>query len=226
MNDQLRYQNTGHDIGATRTLQINRVLRNTYLLLGGLFIIGAGTAFVAQSQGWYMPFWFMIAGIFGFSFAINATKDSAAGLLVSVGFAAFLGIITGGNVGYALASYSNAGELITASFGLTAVAFFGLSGYALTTKRDFSQMIGMLVVGTLVAFAAIILNYFLKLPALGLAISTVLIFLSCFWIVWTTQQAARGGITNYILIANSLLADIFVLFNNLLALFGFMGGDD
>jgi modulator of FtsH protease len=70
------------------------------------------------------------------------------------------------------------------------------------------------------------LNYFLALPALALAISTMAIMLSCGWIIWQTQMIVRNGETNYILAATGLLADIFVLFNNLMALLGFGFGDD
>ncbi len=228
MNTPLRPQSSVSTYSGTQVeaLRINRVLRNTYSLLGLLFLFGAGVTYVAQAQGWHMPFWFMIGGIFAFSYAIGKTRNSAWGLLVAFGFAAFLGVITGGNVAFMLAQYSNGGTLITASFALTAIIFFGLSGYALTTKRDFSGWGSTLVIGTLVILGAVILNWFLQIPAFGLAISSVLIFLSCGWIVWQTQQAARGGIDNYILLATGLLADIFVLFNNLMAMLGFFGGDN
>ncbi|MBT8050336.1 MAG: Bax inhibitor-1 family protein, partial [Gammaproteobacteria bacterium] len=81
-------------------------------------------------------------------------------------------------------------------------------------------------VGTLAVLGAVIVNYFLQVPALALALSTMLILLSCGWIIWQTQQIVRNGQTNYIIAATGLLADIFVLFNNLLALFGFGFGDD
>ena len=71
-----------------------------------------------------------------------------------------------------------------------------------------------------------IVNFFLQIPALALALSTMLILLSCGWIIWQTQQIVRNGQTNYIVAATGLLADIFVLFNNLLALLGFGFGED
>jgi modulator of FtsH protease len=122
--------------------------------------------------------------------------------------------------------YQNGGELVAASFGITAGLFFALSAYAMTTKRDFSGWFAFLGVGTLAVFAAFILNYFLQVPALALALSTMIILIACGWIIWQTQQIVRNGQTNYILAATGLLADIFVLFNNLLALLGFGFGDD
>jgi modulator of FtsH protease len=187
------------------TLTVNRVLRNTYALLAMLFVFGAGTAYVAQSMHWRIGFWPFLIGIFAFG---------------------FLGVVTGANVDAALYQYSNGGQLVAAAFGLTAAIFFALSGYAMTTKRDFSGWFAFLGVGTLAVIGAFVLNYFMALPALALAISTMAILLASGWIIWQTQSIVRGGQTNYILAATGLMADIFVLFNNLLALLGFGFGDD
>jgi modulator of FtsH protease len=104
--------------------------------------------------------------------------------------------------------------------------FIGLSAYAMVTKRDFSGWIGFLSVGTLAIIGAFVLNYFLAIPALWLALSTMIILLACGWILWQTQMIVRNGQTNYILAATGLLADIFILFNNLLALLGIGFGED
>ena len=208
------------------TAVVNRTLRNTYALLGMLFVFGAAMAYVAQAAGWRIPFWPFVVGIIGFSFAIGATRNSGWGLVLAFGFSGFLGVVTGANVNAAMTMYQNGGELVAASFGITAGLFFALSAYAMTTKRDFSGWFAFLGVGTLAVFAAFILNYFLQVPALALALSTMIILIACGWIIWQTQQIVRGGQTNYILAATGLLADIFVLFNNLLALLGFGFGDD
>jgi modulator of FtsH protease len=205
---------------------MNRVLKNTYLLLSLLFVFGAGTAYVAQAQHWNIGFWPFIIGIFAFSWAINTTRNSGWGILVGFAFSGFLGVVTGANVDRALYQYSNGGELVVASFGLTAFIFFALSAYAMTTKKDFSGWFAFLGVGTLVGIGAVILNYFLQLPALWLALSSMFILLASGWIIWQTQQIVRGGQTNYIIAATGLLANIFVLFNNILHLLGFGFGDD
>jgi len=207
-------------------IAVNRVLRNTYALLAMLFVAGAATAYVAQALHWRIGFWPFLVGIFAFSFAIGATRNSAWGLLVAFAFSGFLGIVTGANVDVALFRYGNGGELVAASFGLTAGLFLALSAYAMTTKRDFSAWFAFLGVGTLAIIGAFVLNYFLALPALALAVATMAILISCGWIIWQTQMIVRSGETNYILAATNLLADIFVLFNNLLALLGFGFGND
>jgi modulator of FtsH protease len=208
------------------TVVANKTLRNTYALLGMLFVFAAGTAFVAQALQLRIGFWPFLIGIFAFSFAIAQTRNSVWGLVWSFGFAALLGLVTGGNVNAVLAQYSNGGELVVGSFGLTAGIFFALSAYAMNTKRDFSGWFAFLGVGTLAVIGAFILNWFLQIPALALALSTMIILIACGWIIWQTQQIVRNGQTNYILAATNLLADIFVLFNNLLALLGFGFGQD
>jgi modulator of FtsH protease len=208
------------------TVVVNRTLRNTYALLGMLFVFAAGTAFVAQSLGVRIGFWPFLIGIFAFSFAIAKTRNSAWGLVWAFGFAGLLGLVTGGNVNAVLAQYRNGGELVVASFGLTAGIFFALSAYAMNTKRDFSGWFAFLGVGTIAVIGAFILNWFLQIPALALALSTMVILIASGWIIWQTQQIVRNGETNYIMAATGLLADIFVLFNNLLALLGFGFGED
>ncbi len=207
-------------------LTVNRVLRNTYALLAMLFVAGAATAYVAQAMHWRIGFWPFLIGIFAFSFAIGRTRNSGWGLVWAFAFSAFLGVVTGANVDAMLFRYGNGGELVAASFGLTAGLFFALSAYAMTTQRDFSGWFAFLGVGTLAIIGAFILNYFLAVPALALAISTMAILLACGWIIWQTQLIVRNGETNYILAATGLLADIFVLFNNLMAMLGFGFGDD
>ena len=213
-------------VGHVSTEVFNRTLRNTYALLGMLFVFGAGTAWVSQALNLRIGFLPFVVGIIGLSFAINATRNSTWGLFWSFAFAGLLGLVTGGNVNAVLYQYANGGQLVVAAFGLTAGIFFALSAYAMTTKRDFSGWFAFLGVGTLAVFGAFIVNYFLQVPALALALSTMIIMLACGWIIWQTQQIVRNGQTNYIVAATGLLADIFVLFNNLLALFVFGFGED
>lgn len=212
--------------GRLSTAVVNRTLRNTYALLGMLFVFAAGTAFVAQAMGVRIGFWPFLIGIFGLSFAIAKTRNSAWGLVWSFAFAGLLGLVTGGNVNAVMAQYSNGGTLVVTSFGLTAGIFFALSAYAMNTKRDFSAWFAFLAVGTIAVIGAFILNWFLQIPALALALSTMIILIACGWIIWQTQQIVRNGETNYILAATNLLADIFILFNHLLMLLGFGFGED
>ena len=148
------------------TTVVNRTLRNTYALLGMLFVFAAGTAFVAQALHVRIGFWPFLIGIFALSFAISKTRNSGWGLVWAFAFAGLLGVVTGSNVDAMLYRYSNGGELAVASFGLTAGIFFALSAYAMNTKRDFSGWFAFLAVGTIAVIGAFILNWFLQIPAL------------------------------------------------------------
>ena len=94
------------------SVTVNKTLRNTYALLGMLFIFSAGTAYIAQMMHWRIGFWPFLIGIIGFSYAIAATRNSGWGLVLSFGFAGLLGVVTGSNVDAALYQYSNGGELV------------------------------------------------------------------------------------------------------------------
>ena len=110
--------NPVYTVSTTRTLPtatVNKTLRNTYALLGMLFVFGAATAWVAQALNWRIGFFPFLIGIFAFSYAIAATRNSIWGLVLSFGFAGLLGVVTGSNVNAALCQYSNGGELVTAA---------------------------------------------------------------------------------------------------------------
>ena len=111
---------TAASTGRLSTGVVNKTLRNTYALLGMMFVFASGVAYFAQAAHLRIGFWPFLIGIFAFSFAINATRNSAWGLMWAFGFAGLLGLVTGGNVDAILTQYRNGGELVVASFGLTA----------------------------------------------------------------------------------------------------------
>jgi modulator of FtsH protease len=124
-------------------------------------------------------------------------------------------------------SLPNGSHIVTAAFGSTAVAFLGLSAYAITTRRDFSYMRGFLVVGLLVVLGAIIANiFFLQMPALSLTISAAAVLLMSGMILFDTSRMIHGGETNYVIMTVSLFADIYVMFVHLLNLFSALSGDN
>jgi modulator of FtsH protease len=111
------------------------------------------------------------------------------------------------------------------ALGGTGVIFLGLSGYALTTRRDFSFMGGFLVVGLLVILGAALLNIFLSIPALSLALSAGIIMLFSGFILYDTGRMVNGGETNYIMATVSLYISILNIFTSLLHLLGAFGDD-
>jgi modulator of FtsH protease len=112
------------------------------------------------------------------------------------------------------------------ALGATALVFFALSGYALTTKKDFSFMGGFLVVGLVVVIVAAIANMFFAVPAVSLAISAAIVFIMSGFILFDTSRIINGGETNYIRATVSLYLNIYNLFTSMLHLLGAFGGDD
>lgn len=205
--------------------QARRVLRNTYLLLGLTMLPTIGGAFVGAlfplmaAMGWMSLLVFMGA-MFGLQAMVLRNRDSMAGVGWLLAFTFVMGYFVGPLVGIALGSYSNGAELVTLAIGGTAAIFFGLAGYATVTDRDFAGMsLGKtLFVGMWMAFALAVLNFFLAIPALALAISTVFIVIASGFILFTVNRIVRGGEDNYILAAMTIYIMLLNLFQSLLHL--------
>ncbi|WP_026374950.1 Bax inhibitor-1/YccA family protein [Aestuariibacter salexigens] len=207
-------------------LQTNKVLRNTYMLLAMTLAFSAVCSVVAMAIG-IGPgaSLLMTLGAFITLFVVNKKADSASGIYWVFLFTGLLG----GSLGFTLSRYAgipNGPELIAQAFGATALVFFALSGYALTTKKDFSFMGGFLIVGLIVAVVASIANIFMGIPALSLAISAAIVFIMSGLILFDTSRIIHGGETNYIRATVSMYLNIYNLFVSILHLLGAFGGDD
>ena len=216
-----------HSAAAARpgAVEINKVLRNTYLLLGMTLAFSAAmAAFAMAINAPYMGLW-MLLGAFGLLFVVHKTADSGTGLIMIFAFTGVMGASIGPMLGYYLAM-PNGPQLVMQALGGTAVVFFGLSAYALTTRKDFSYMGGFLMVGLLVAVVAMIANIFLAIPALSLTISAAVVMIMSGMILWDTSRIINGGETNYIRATVALYLDIYNLFIHLLHLLTALGGDD
>jgi modulator of FtsH protease len=128
-------------------------------------------------------------------------------------------------IGYYLAAPGGASIVGNALFG-TAAVFLSLSAYVITTKKDFSFLGGFLFTGLIVALLAMIGLIFFQVPALSLALSAMLAMLAAGYILFDTSRIVNGGETNYVMATVSLYVDIYLLFTNLLALFGVFSGDE
>ena len=135
----------------------------------------------------------------------------------------------GASLGPMLLAYAglpNGPALIMQALAGTALIFFGLSAYALTSRKDFSFMGGFLMIGLLVIVVAAIANIFLSIPALSLTISAVAVLVMSGLILFDTSRIVHGGETNYIRATVSLYLNVFNLFVHLLQLLGIFGGDE
>jgi modulator of FtsH protease len=215
-------QSTGMD----SILSTNRVLKNTYMLLSMTLVFSAicAAAAMAFNLGHGTGLMLMLVG-FGLLFVVNRTADSSKGLIAIFAFTGVMGAALGPMLNYYMAM-ANGPALVMQALGGTAVVFFGLSGYALTTRKDFSYMGGFLIVGLLVAVVASIANIFLHIPALSLTISAAVVMIMSGLILFDTSRIINGGETNYIRATVSLYLDIYNLFIHLLHLLTALSGDD
>jgi len=215
-----------YDAGMESVLSTNKVLKNTYMLLSMTLLFSAACAGVAMAMnmGHGMALVLSLVGL-GLLFVVHATANSAMGLVAVFAFTGVLGASLGPMLNYYLA-LPNGASYVMQALGGTAVVFFGLSGYALTTRKDFSYMGGFLFVGLLVAVIAMIANIFLGIPALSLTISAAIVLIMSGLILFDTSRIINGGETNYIRATVALYLDIYNLFVHLLHLITALSGDD
>ena len=218
------------DVAAARfdsaTLETNKVLKNTYMLLGMTLAFSAITAGVSMALNLpaIMALVFSLIG-FGLLFVVQRMADSSKGLPAIFAFTGFMGASLGPLLNAYLAMPGGA-SLVTQSLAGTAFIFFGLSAYALQSKRDFSFMHGFLYAGLIVVLVAMIANIFLGIPALSLTISAAVVMIMSGLILLDTSRIINGGETNYIRATVGLYLSIYNIFIHLLSLLGVLGGDD
>ncbi|OFA33335.1 BAX inhibitor protein [Glaciecola punicea] len=205
--------------GESSAIEVNKVLRNTYMLLSLTLAFSAITATVtAMLNIGMVGYWAMFIGAIISMFIVNKKADTAAGLFWVFVFTGLMG----GALGPILSMYvaNGMGHLIGQALGATAVVFLTLSGYALVSKKDFSFMGGFLMVGMVVALLAIIGNFFFAMPALGLAINALIILVMSGFILFDTSRIIHGGETNYIRATVGLYLSIYNIFLSILSLLG------
>jgi modulator of FtsH protease len=166
----------------------------------------------------------MMLVAFGLMFVVNKKAESASGIFWIFAFTGLMGASLGPMLGY-YAAMPNGASLIMQALGGTALIFFALSGYALTTKKDFSFMGGFLMVGLIVVIIAGIGNLFFQIPALSLAMSAAIIMIMSGLILFDTSRIINGGERNYIRATMSLYLNVYNIFTSLLHLLGFANND-
>jgi modulator of FtsH protease len=210
--------------GQQSAVEVNKVLKNTYLLLALTLAFSAFTAmlsFNARPVG-LLP---MIVGFYGLLFLTHKLANSAWGLLSVFAFTGFIGY-TLGPVISAILSFPGGSEIVAKALGGTAFIFFGLSGYALVSRKDFSFLSGFLFAGFLVLLAAIVIQIFWPMPALQLALSVGFILFSSAAILFQTSEIVRGGERNYILATVTLFVSLYNIFISLVHLLMAFAGDE
>jgi len=229
MQDQFQIHSAaaGQDIA----LQQNRVLRNTYLLLGVSMaptilgaLIGVQTGFGLLPGRPFLSFLVFLGIAFAFFWGIERTKNSGWGIALLLGFTFFMGLMLSGILRAAL-GFSNGGTLIAMAAGGTGTIFLVLSSIAATTKRDFSFLGKFLFVGLILALVAMVANIFFMIPALSLALSGVCILIFSGYILYDINRIVQGGETNYITATLAVYLDVYNIFVHLLNILMALSGE-
>ncbi|MEY2729662.1 MAG: Bax inhibitor-1/YccA family protein [Betaproteobacteria bacterium] len=210
--------------------QRNRVLRNTYALLALSMIptvlgawLGVSTGIMAR-MGTGMSVILFLAGAFGFMFAIEKFKNSAAGVGLLLGFTFFMGLMLSRMLA-AILGLSNGATLIMYAFGTTAAVFFAMASLASVIKRDLSGMGKFLFVGAIILLVVGLINIFVQSSVLMMTLSVMAAGLFSAYMLYDLKRVIDGGETNYVSATLAIYLDIYNVFQSLLALFGIFGGE-
>jgi modulator of FtsH protease len=228
MNDRLRTLDYGY---AASSQERNKVLRNTYWLLALSMIptvlgawLGVATGMMRGMTGGLGLIVFL-GGAFGFMYAIEKTKNSAAGVPVLLAFTFFMGLMLSRLLAIILGFKSGPGIVMTA-FGGTAGVFLVMAMLSSVIKRDLSGMGKWLFAGALVIIVGAVINVFVGSGVGMMVISTLAIGVFSLFMLYDLKRIIDGGETNYISATLALYLDIFNVFQSLLILLGMGGGDE
>jgi modulator of FtsH protease len=229
MDQPLQAAYTGYAGEVTSLEQRNRVLRNTYWLLALSMVptvlgawLGVATGFT-RTMGPGMSAIVFLAGAFGFIFAIEKTKNSAAGVPILLGFTFFMGLMLSRLIGLVLGMNNGAGLIMTAFTG-TGVIFLGMATLSSVIKRDLSSMGKFLFIGVIMLIVAGIANIFLQSSALMITLSVVAIGIFSAFIIYDLKSVRDGEETNYISATLRIYLDLYNVFQSLLSILGIFGG--
>jgi modulator of FtsH protease len=227
MNENVQPLGYGYAVSAAER---NKVLRNTYWLLALSMLptilgawLGVATGITA-SLGGVMGLVVFMGGAFGFIYAIEKTKNSAAGVPVLLGFTFFMGLMLSRMLATVL-GFKNGSDLIMTAFGGTAGVFVLMASLSTVIKRDLSGMGKWLTVGAIVLMVAAVINAFVASSAGMIVISLMAIGIFSAFILYDLKRIIDGGETNYITATLGIYLSVFNVFQSLLALLGIFGGE-
>jgi len=218
--------------GSPVAAQRNRVLRNTYWLLALSMVPTVLGAWIGMASGiatMLSPGISMVvflAGAFGFMFAIEKTKNSAAGVPVLLGFTFFMGLMLSRMLGVVL-GMQNGASLVMTAFAGTGAVFFGMASLSSVIKRDLSVMGKWLFIGAILLLVAGIANFFIQSSALTITLAVLAIGIFSAFILHDLKRVKDGEETNYITATLGVYLSLYNVFQSmLLLLLGIGGGRD
>lgn len=207
-----------------RVLEVNKVLRNTYWLLSMTLLFSAATAGLSMVlQLGFIAYLVCIVAAFAMLFVVHKTADSGKGLWAIFGFTGLMGFALGPILNAYTALHGPG--IVMQALGGTGIVFLGLSGYALTSKKDFSFMGGFLFAGLIILVLGGLINLFVGSSVAQLALSCISMLVFSGLILFDTSRIIHGGETNYIRATLALYLDIYNLFTTILQLLGFASDD-
>ncbi len=209
----------------------NRVLRNTYWLLALSMVptvlgawLGVATGIASAMTPGISLIVFM-GGAFGFMYAIEKTKESAAGVPVLLAFTFFMGVMLSRLVGNVL-GLANGASLIMTAFAGTGAIFLGMAALSSIIKRDLSSMGKFLFIGAIMLLVVGVANFFIQSSALMITLSVLAIGIFSAFILYDLKRVKDGYETNYITATLGVYLSIYNVFQSLLMLLGIGGGKD
>lgn len=203
---------------------VNKVIKNTYMLLAMTLAFSAFTAFLSRDMG-PLNIWIMIGGTYGLLFLTQALANSVWGLAAVFAFTGFIGLSIGPLLNMIMKT-SNGADIVMQALGGTAIIFFALSGYTLVSRKNFAFLQGFLFAGSIVLLLAMVAGIFLHMPALHLAINAGFMLFASAMILFETSAIIHGGERNYIRATVSLFVSIYNLFMSLLNLLMALSGNN
>ena len=216
--------------GGALTAQRDRVLRNTYWLLALSMVptvlgswVGVQTGMV-RGLGMGISTIVFLVGAFGFMFAIEKFKNSAAGVPILLAFTFFMGLMLSRLVGSVL-GLSNGASLIMTAFAGTGAVFLGMASLSTVIKRDLSSMGKFMFIGVILLLVAGIANIFIQSSALMITLSMLAIGIFSFFILYDLKRVQDGEETNYISATLGVYLSVYNIFSSLLAMLGIFGGE-
>ncbi|MDH4569158.1 Bax inhibitor-1/YccA family protein [Pseudomonas sp. BN414] len=219
-------QNYALNPAQAEQLEVSRVLRNTYGLLALTLAFSGLVAYAAQQMRVPYPSIFVVLiGFYGLFFLTVKLRNSAWGLVSTFALTGFMGYTLGPILNMYL-GMPNGGEVVSSAFAMTALVFFGLSAYVLTTRKDMSFLGGFITAGFFVLIGATLVSIFFNISGLQLAISAGFVVFSSVCILFQTSAIIHGGERNYIMATISLYVSIYNLFISLLQLIGVFSSND
>ena len=218
-------------VDSTSEAARNRVLRNTYWLLALSMVptvlgawLGVATGIASAMTPGISLIVFM-GGAFGFMYAIEKTKESAAGVPVLLAFTFFMGVMLSRLVGNVL-GLANGASLIMTAFAGTGAIFLGMAALSSIIKRDLSSMGKFLFIGAIMLLVVGVANFFIQSSALMITLSVLAIGIFSAFILYDLKRVQDGYETNYITATLGVYLSIYNVFQSLLMLLGIGGGKD